>query len=92
MNQIVVSEEQCPVHAGELGASPHRHKQGLQYDVRGLAALHRLDDDTTGVEIDDDREIGEALTGKAPSSSPDYFVLLDGLLLSSWHSRLEPDP
>lgn len=44
-------------------ALPHRHKQGLQYDVRGLVALHRPADDTTGIEIDDDREIGEALTG-----------------------------
>ena len=76
VNQIVVPEERGPVHAGKLRAlirvdqhlvfrfaSPHRHKQGLQYDVRGLAALHRPADDTTGVEIDDDREIGEALTG-----------------------------
>lgn len=44
-------------------SSPNHHKQGLQYDVRGLAALRRPADDTTGIEIDDDGEIGEALTG-----------------------------
>lgn len=44
-------------------ASPNRHKQGLHYDVGGLAALHRPADDTTGIEIDDDGEIGKALTG-----------------------------
>ncbi len=50
VNQIVMPEERSLVHAGELRtlirvdqylvlrfASPNRHEQGLQYDVRGLA-------------------------------------------------------
>ncbi len=75
VNQIVVPEERCPVHTGELRAlvrvdqhgvlwfaSPHRHEQSLQYDVRGLAALQCPANDPTGIEVDDDSEICEALT------------------------------
>ena len=76
MNQIVVVEERGPIHAGELRAlirvdqhlalrlaPPDRHEQRLQHDVRGLTALHCPTDNPAGIEIDDDREIGEALGG-----------------------------
>jgi len=43
--------------------APHRHQQCLQNNVRRLAALHRPADDTTGVEVDHDRQIGEAFLG-----------------------------
>lgn len=76
MNQIVMLEERGPVHAGELRAlvrvyqhlflrlaSPHGHKQSLENDIGGLAALHRPTDHTTRIEVDDNGEIGEALAG-----------------------------
>ena len=43
--------------------APHRHQQCLQNNVGRLAALHRPADDTTGVEVDHDRQIGEAFLG-----------------------------
>ena len=56
--KIAGAQEGAPIHAGELAAltgvdqhlrlgfaSPDRHEQGLQDDVRGLAALHRSSDD-----------------------------------------------
>ena len=43
--------------------APHRHQQSLQNNVGRLAALHRSADDTTGVEVDHDRQIGEAFLG-----------------------------
>lgn len=76
VNQIVVLEERGPVHADELRtliqmnkdlvlrlSPPHRHEQSLQYDVRGLSALHRPADDPTGIEVDDNRKVSEALAG-----------------------------
>lgn len=72
----MVSEERCSVHAGDLRAlirvdqhlvlrfaSPHGHKQSLQYDIGGLAALHCPADDPAGIEVDDDRKVSEALAG-----------------------------
>ena len=72
--KIVGTQEGGPVHAGELAAligvdqhlclgfaSPDRHEQGLQDDVRGLAALHRPSDDAPRIEVDDHREIRKAL-------------------------------
>ena len=74
MLKIVGAQEGVTIHAGELAAligvdqhlrlgfaSPDRHEQGLQDDVRGLAALHRPSDDTPRIEVDDHREIGKAL-------------------------------
>ena len=71
--KIASLEESSPVHAGELRAlvrmdqnpalrlsTPYGHKQSLQDHVRRLSALHCPADDTTGVEIDHDRQIGEA--------------------------------
>jgi hypothetical protein len=47
-----------------LRLSPsHRHEQSLQYDVRGLSALHRPADDPAGIEVDDNRKVSEALAG-----------------------------
>lgn len=76
VNQIVVPEERFPVHAGELGALigvdqhlflrfalPYRHEQSLQNDIGGLAALHCPADHTTGMEIDDDGQVGETFAG-----------------------------
>jgi len=44
-------------------ASPHRHEQGLQHDVRGLSALHRPAYDPARIEIDDDGKVSETLAG-----------------------------
>lgn len=44
-------------------ASPYRHEQGLQHDVRGLAALHCPANHPAGIEIDDDCKVGEARAG-----------------------------
>jgi len=76
MNQIVVPEERCPVHAGEPGAlirvdqhlflrlaPPYSHEQSLQYDVGGLAALHCPADHTTRIEVKDDSQISETFAG-----------------------------
>ncbi len=41
-------------------ASPDRHEQGLQDDVRGLAALQRPSDHMPGKAIEDHRELGKA--------------------------------
>ena len=43
--------------------APHSHEQCLQDNVRRLAALHRPADDTTGVEVDHDSQIGKAFKG-----------------------------
>lgn len=76
VNQILVLEERCLVHAGELRdlilvdkylilllASPHRHEQRLQHDVGVLTALHCPADPPAGIGIEDDSEVGEALDG-----------------------------
>lgn len=76
VNQVEVFEERGPICAGELRAliqvdqhlifrlaSPHRHEQRLQYDVGGLTALDCLANHSAGIEIDDDREVGESLDG-----------------------------
>jgi len=44
-------------------ASPYRHEQGLQHDVRGLTALHCPANHPAGIEIDDDGKVGETLAG-----------------------------
>jgi hypothetical protein len=72
--QIVVLKESGPVYAGELGAlvrvyqylvlqlpAPHRHQQRLQENVHCLTALHEPTDNATGIEINHDGQIGEAL-------------------------------
>ncbi len=66
-----VFQERCTIHAGKLGtlvkmdehlvrrlASPHRHKKGLQNDIRCLTALHRPTNDTTRIQVDHDGQIG----------------------------------
>ena len=84
VNQIVVPEERGPVHAGKLRAlirvdqhlvfrfaSPHRHEQSLQYDVRGLSALHRPADDPARIEVDDNRKVSETFAGSNVSDVRD---------------------
>ena len=109
VNQIVVPEERGPVHAGKLRAqirmkqrlvlrfaSPHRNEQRLQYDVGGLSALRRPTDGTTGIEIDDDGEIGEALTGsdvgniRDPGFVRSRYVKLPASVLSMAIEGLPP--
>jgi hypothetical protein len=42
---------------------PDRHEQRLQHKFRRLTALHGPTDDTTGIEIDHDGQIGEPFDG-----------------------------
>lgn len=72
----MVPQEQAPLHAGELRAlirldqhlilrlaPPPSHEQGLQHDIHGVTAPPGPTDHTTGVAINDDGKIGEALAG-----------------------------
>ncbi len=65
MLKIVVLQEGCPIHAGELGAlirvdqdrglrlpSPYRHEQRLQHDIGDLPALQGPANDTAGEQVD----------------------------------------
>jgi hypothetical protein len=76
MKQIVVLQERCTVHTGELRSlirmhqnlllwlsPPDSHQQRLQHDIRSLTALHRPTDNTAGIEIDHHRDIGETFVG-----------------------------
>ena len=76
VNQIVVSQEAGPVHAGELRAlvgvdqhrilwlaAPDRHVQGLKDDLAGLPALQRPADDAAREQVDDHGQISKALHG-----------------------------
>ena len=76
--------ERGPVHAGKLRAlirvdqhlvfrfaSPHRHEQRLQYDVRGLSALHCPADDPARIEVDDNRKVSETFAGSNVSDVRD---------------------
>ena len=69
-------------------ASPLRDKQGLQYDVRGLAALHCPADDMTAIEIDDDSEIGEASQVRSGVISADALLLPEPYVHLSAHTAL----
>lgn len=76
VNQVVVLQERCPVHAGELRSlirmhqnlflwlsPPDSHQQRLQHDIGCLSALHGPANDPAGIKIDHHREIGEAFVG-----------------------------
>ena len=95
MTQIVVLQERCPVHTGELRSlirmhqnlflwlsPPDSHQQRLQHDIRCLTALHRPADNTAGIEIDHHREIGEAFVG------PDVGDVRDPRLVRSSNVEL----
>ncbi len=74
MLQIVGPQKGSPIHTGVLAAligmdqhlvlrlsPPDGHQQGLQDDICRLTALHGPADHAPGIEIDDHREVGEAL-------------------------------
>ncbi len=56
-------------------SSPHGHQQRLQDNVRCLTALHRPTDDTTGIEIDHDSQIGESFQRPDVGDPRPYLVL-----------------
>jgi hypothetical protein len=43
-------------------SSPHGHEQGLQNQISGLAALDGPADNTPRIQINDDSQIGKALS------------------------------
>jgi hypothetical protein len=76
MLKIVVLQEGCPIHAGELGAlirvdqdrglrlrSPYRHEQRLQHDIGDLPALQGPANDAAGEQVDHHGQVGEAFLG-----------------------------
>ncbi len=74
--KIMLLQERCPVHAGELGAlvrvdqnlafglsAPYGHEQSLQNQISGLAALNGPANNTPRIEINDNSQTGKALVG-----------------------------
>ena len=50
-------------HSGFRLYAPHRHEEGVQSEVRCLTALYGPADNSPGVQVNDDSQIGKALNG-----------------------------